>query len=357
MKNSFALSLFNRFGLFYGMIGSDLILHFEDDSICDFLSIKPVLRTVPLTVFFNEVIGLEDEILKVINGEKKEYSIRRINRSSEFDIFFNLYFLSHSYKDFPAIVVVRNVTNEMLFYHSLQQSRNEIQLLQHELLDRNRDLDRINRELEEKVEIRTKQYHESSDLAKRLFIQTVNSLTYALELRDPYTTGHQQRVAILASAIAANIGLDEDTVEGIRIAGLLHDIGKIYVPSEFLTKPGILPEEEYNVIKTHPLRGFEILKEIEFPWPVAACVIQHHEKINGSGYPFGLEGEHIMLEAKILCVADVVEAMGTNRPYRISPGINEALQEIGMYRGIKYDSSVVDACIDLFKNKNFRWRE
>lgn len=357
MINDFFLSLFNRFGLYYCMIDSDLVLHFENDSICEFLSVKPFLKKAKLTDFFNEVIGQEEEIRKIISGEKHEFSIRRINRSGEHEIFFNLYFLKHKYKEYPAIAVIRNITNELLFYHSLQQSRNEIQLLQNELIEKNRDLDRINRELEEKVAVRTKQYMESSDLAKRLFLQTVNSLTYALELRDPYTSGHQQRVAILASAIAANMGLDEDTVEGIRIAGLLHDIGKIYVPSEFLTKPGILPEEEYNVIKTHPLRGFEILKEIEFPWPVASFVLQHHEKINGSGYPFGLEGEEIRLESKILCVADVVEAMGTNRPYRISPGISEALKEIGKNRGIKYEPVVVDSCCDLFRNKYFRWDE
>ena len=355
MNNSFALSLFNRFGLYYGMIDSELVLHFENDSICDFLSVKPSLRDVYLTDFFNEAIGLEPEIMKVIKGEKKEFSIRRINRSSEFDIFFNLYFLSHSYRGFPAIVVIRNVTNETLFYHSLQQSRNEIQLLQHELIDKNRDLDMINRELEEKVAIRTKQFNESSDLAKRLFLQTVNSLTYALELRDPYTSGHQQRVAKLASAIAANMGLDEHTVEGIRVAGLLHDIGKIYVPSEFLTKPGELPEEELNVIRTHPRRGFDILRDIEFPWPVASIVLQHHEKIDGSGYPFALEGDEIRLEAKILCVADVVEAMGTNRPYRISPGLDSALEEIKKYRGVKYEPGVVDSCIELFIGKKFNW--
>lgn len=355
MKNNFFLSLFNRFGLYYGMIDTDLVLHFESDAVSEFLSVKPSLRTVYLTDFFNEAIGLEDEVRKIINGEKTEFSIRRINRSSEFEIFFNLYFLNHKYKGYPAIVVIRNVTNEMLFYHSLQQSRNEIQLLQNELIEKNRDLDRINRELEEKVIIRTKQYQDSSDLAKRLFLQTVNSLTYALELRDPYTSGHQQRVAILASAIASNMGLDENTVEGIRVAGLLHDIGKIYVPSEFLTKPGILPEEEYNIIKTHPRRGFDILKDIEFPWPVASFVLQHHEKINGSGYPFALEGEEIRLEAKILCVADVVEAMGTNRPYRISPGIEKALEEIQKFSGIKYESSVVGSCIDLFKEKKFKW--
>jgi len=355
MNDEFFLPLFKRFGLYYAMIDSDLLLHFENDAMCEFLSVKPCLKQVHISDVFSEVIGLEDEIRTVVKGEKNEFSIRRINRSCSQEIFFNLYILNHSYKGYQAIVVVRDITNELLVYHSLQQSRNEIQLLQNELIEKNRDLDRINRDLEEKVELRTKQYHESSDLAKRLFIQTVNSLTYALELRDPYTTGHQQRVAILASAIAAHMGLDEDTVEGIRIAGLLHDIGKIYVPSEFLTKPGILPEEEYNVIKTHPLRGFEILKEIEFPWPVASFVLQHHEKINGSGYPYGLENNEIRLEAKILCVADVVEAMGTNRPYRISPGIKEALREIGRHRGIRYDPAVVDSCCDLFRNKNFSW--
>jgi len=355
MNDEFFLPLFKRFGLYYAMIDSDLLLHFENDAMCEFLSVKPCLKQVHISDVFSEVIGLEDEIRTVVKGEKNEFSIRRINRSCSQEIFFNLYILNHSYKGYQAIVVVRDITNELLVYHSLQQSRNEIQLLQNELIEKNRDLDRINRELEEKVELRTKQYHESSDLAKRLFIQTVNSLTYALELRDPYTTGHQQRVAILASAIAAHMGLDEDTVEGIRIAGLLHDIGKIYVPSEFLTKPGFLPEEEYNVIKTHPLRGFEILKDIEFPWPVAASVIQHHEKIDGSGYPFGLENDQIMIDAKILCVADVVEAMGTNRPYRISPGINEALHEIVRFRGIKYDPEVVDSCCDLFRNRNFSW--
>lgn len=357
MNDDFFLPLFNRFGLHYGMIDSELVLHFENDSICEFLSVSPCMKQVNLTDFLNEVIGQENEIRKVISGEKKEFSIRGINRSSDREIFFNLYFINHNYNGYPAVVVIRNITSELLFYHSLQQSRNEIQLLQDELLEKNRELDRINRELEEKVAERTKQYQESSDLAKRLFLQTVNSLTYALEMRDPYTSGHQRRVAILASAIAANMGLDEDTVEGIRIAGLLHDIGKIYVPSEFLTKPGTLPEEEYNVIKTHPLRGFEILKEIEFPWPVASFVLQHHEKINGSGYPYSLEGEEIRIESKILCVADVVEAMGTNRPYRISPGVSEALKEIGKYRGIKYEPSVVDSCCDLFRNKNFRWDE
>lgn len=357
MSNSFDFSLFDRFGFYYGMLDSDLIIHFEDDAVCDFLFVKPAVLNVHLTDFFDETIGLEHEVRKVISGEKQEFSIRNINRVSDFEIFFNLYFINRNYKGYPVIVVIKNVTNEVLFYHSLQQSRNEIQLLQHKLIDKNYELDRINRELEAKVSERTKLYQDSSNLAQRLFLQTVNSLTRALELRDPYTSGHQQRVAKLASAIAANMGLDEHIIEGIRFAGLLHDIGKIYVPSEFLTKPGILPEEEFNVIKTHPLRGFEILKDIEFPWPVAAYVIQHHEKIDGSGYPFGLEKDEILLESKILCVADVVEAMSTNRPYRVSPGIQQAIDEITEFRGITYEPVVVDTCIDLFQNKNFTWDE
>lgn len=357
MNNRLDFPLIDRFGFYYAMIDSDLILHFENDAVYDFLSVKPAVLNIHITDLFNETIGVEHEIQKVITGEKQEFSIRNINRVNESEIFFNLYFLNRNYKDYPAIVVIKNVTNEVLFYHSLQQSRNEIQLLQHELIDKNKKLDRINTELEAKVSERTKQYQESSELAQRLLLQTVDALSCALELRDPYTTGHQQRVARLASAIAVNMGLDEHTVEGIRLAGLLHDIGKIYVPSEFLTKPGILPEEELNVIKTHPLRGFEILKDIEFPWPIAAYVIQHHEKIDGSGYPFGLEKDEILFESKILCVADVFDAMTTNRPYRISPGIQQAFEELREFKGIRYEPAIVDVCIDLFQNKNFTWDE
>ncbi len=357
MNNGFDFSLIDRFGFYYGMIDSDLILRFENDAIYDFLSVKPAGLNIHITDLFNETIGLEHEIKKVVTGEKQEFSIRNINRVNGSEIFFNLYFLKRKYQDYPAIVVIKNVTNEVLFYHSLQQSRNEIQLLQHELLDKNYRLDKINTELEAKVSERTKQYQESSDLAQRLLLQTVDALSCALELRDPYTSGHQQRVAKLATAIAVNMGYDEHTVEGIRLAGLLHDIGKIYVPSEFLTKPGILPEEELNIIKTHPLRGFEILKDIEFPWPIAAYVIQHHEKIDGSGYPFGLEKNEILFESKILCVADVVDAMTTNRPYRISPGIDQAFEELIKFKGIRYEPAIVDVCIDLFQNKNFTWDE
>jgi len=265
--------------------------------------------------------------------------------------------------------VIKDVTNETLFRQSLHQSSSEIALLQNKLIEKNRDLDETNKELiksrdemkvmnfelEETVQLRTMQFQEKSELSRRLFLQTVNSLMYALEMRDPYTAGHQQRVSKLACAIARKAGLADSAVEGIMVAAKLHDIGKIYVPSEFLTKPGKLPEEALMVIKTHPRIGFEILKDIEFPWPIASIVLQHHERNDGGGYPYGLEKDEIMLEAKILSVADVVEAMITNRPYRISPGVEKALEEITKFKGIKYESCVVDACLNLFQEDGFDW--
>ncbi len=369
MNNGFFLSLFNRFGLHYGFVNSNMIIHFDNDEVCTYLSLDNNIRNFKLEDLFNEIIGLENEIEMVLSGEKDEFCIMGINRYEEIGKIFNLYFIHHPHENYKAAAVLRDITDEALFRQSLQQSTNEIDLLQHELIEKNRDLDITNKELresrdemkilnfelEETVQLRTMQFKEKSELSKRLFLQTVNSLMYALELRDPYTAGHQQRVSKLATAIATKAGLDDTIIEGIMVAGKLHDIGKIYVPSEFLTKPGKLPEEALLVIKTHPRIGFEILKDIEFPWPIASIVLQHHERNDGGGYPYGLEREEIMLEAKILCVADVVEAMITNRPYRISPGVEEALGEIQKYRGIKYESCVVDACLSLFLEDGFDW--
>jgi putative nucleotidyltransferase with HDIG domain len=183
---------------------------------------------------------------------------------------------------------------------------------------------------------------------QRILNQTVGALATALEIRDPYTAGHQRRVSQLATAIAEEMGLSKDQIEGIVVAGTIHDIGKIYVPSEILTKPGKLSELEFTLVKTHCQAGYDIIKEIEFPWPVADIILQHHEKINGSGYPHGLTGPEILIEAKILMVADVVEAMASHRPYRPSLGIDAALEEIFRNKGILYDPEVVDACIRLF---------
>ena len=182
---------------------------------------------------------------------------------------------------------------------------------------------------------------------------TVNTLVSAIEIRDPYTAGHQRRVAQLASAIANEMGLPEEQIEGIRMAGLIHDIGKITVPAEVLSRPGPLSKLEYGLIKTHPQGGHDVLKTIEFPWPVAQIVLQHHERMDGSGYPQGLSGEDILPEARILAVADVVEAMDSNRPYRPPRELDKALEEISQNRGVLYDPEAVDACLKLFTKKGF----
>ncbi|MEW5706767.1 MAG: HD domain-containing phosphohydrolase [Actinomycetota bacterium] len=189
---------------------------------------------------------------------------------------------------------------------------------------------------------------------QRTFEGTVLALASTAEKRDPYTAGHQQRVAKLACSIAAEMGLEEDIIDGIRVASTLHDIGKLSIPSEILTKPRHLNDIEFSIIKTHSQEGFDILKAIDFPWPVADIIMQHHERMDGSGYPFGLSGNEILLEARILAVADVVEAMASHRPYRAALGIEEALNEILMHRGTLYDPQVVDACIALFKQRGFK---
>jgi PAS domain S-box-containing protein/putative nucleotidyltransferase with HDIG domain len=181
----------------------------------------------------------------------------------------------------------------------------------------------------------------------------VTALATAVEMRDPYTAGHQQNVDRLASAIAREMDLTEDRVEGISVAGSLHDIGKINVPAEILSLPGPLNDIQFQIVKSHPQVGFAILRGIEFPWPVALAVAQHHERLDGSGYPFGLLEPDIILEARILAVADVVEAMASHRPYRPALGVDQALEEISRNRGIFYDSNAVDACIRLFTEKGF----
>jgi PAS domain S-box-containing protein len=193
--------------------------------------------------------------------------------------------------------------------------------------------------------------------SRRILEETVIALAATAERRDPYTAGHQRRVALLACAIAKELGLNEDRIEGIRLAAIIHDVGKVYVPSEILSKPAKLTDIEFSIIKTHPQVGYDILKPVEFPWPVAIFVLQHHERINGSGYPSGISDEEILQEAKILAVADVVEAMASHRPYRAARGINEALNEIKKNKNILYDGRIVDACVRVFKKKHFKFEQ
>jgi len=186
---------------------------------------------------------------------------------------------------------------------------------------------------------------------------TINVIALTVEARDPFTSGHQRRVADLARAIATEMGLPKDSIEAIRSAAIIHDLGKINVPADILNKPSSLTEIEFNFIKVHPQVAYNILKDIEFPWPVAEIIYEHHERWNGSGYPRGLSGQNILLEARILAVADVVEAMVSHRPYRPPLGIDQALKELVENRGRLYDPEVVDACLLVFREKHFAFKQ
>jgi len=186
------------------------------------------------------------------------------------------------------------------------------------------------------------------DLLERTVQGAIQTLAFLAETRDPYTAGHQRRVTELAEALAGTMGVNGERRHLIHAAGTLHDLGKTAVPTEILTKPGRLTPAEFELIRVHPRTGFEILAGIEFPWPVADVVLQHHERIDGSGYPGGLAGSEIRLEARILAVADVVEAMSSHRPYRPALGLDQALDEIADNRGTLYDADVSDACREIF---------
>ncbi|MBU4580940.1 MAG: HD domain-containing protein [Proteobacteria bacterium] len=186
---------------------------------------------------------------------------------------------------------------------------------------------------------------------------TIQVMVSAVETRDPYTAGHQVRSANLARTMADEMGLPQEKIDGIRVAGSIHDIGKLSIPAEILSKPTKLSEIEFSLIKEHARQGYEILRNVESPWPLAEMVYQHHERMDGSGYPRGLKGEEILIEARILAVSDVVESMASHRPYRAGLGINAALEEIEKNRGTLYDEAVADACLRLFREKGYRFAE
>ena len=223
--------------------------------------------------------------------------------------------------------------------HLTQAIRRRTGVLQRSLTDR--------RETEEQLNLTLNNLRQAMGAA-------LNTLALTVESKDQYKTGHHRRVADLARTIATEMGLSRQIIDGIRMASSLHDIGKISVPAEILSKSFALSDAERHLIKMHPQSGYDILKQVEFPWPVAKIVWQHHERMDGSGYPLGLKGEEILLEARILAVADVVEAMASNRSYRTAPGLNKALEEIAAHRDVLYDPTVVDACLCIFKDKDFR---
>jgi len=199
-----------------------------------------------------------------------------------------------------------------------------------------------------------KRLQETLESLRKAVGATIQVMAATVETRDPYTAGHQIRSADLARAIAAEMGLSQDKIDAIRMAGSIHDIGKISTPAEILSKPTKLSDLEFSLIKEHARQGYEILKDVESPWPLAEIVRQHHERMDGSGYPRGLKGEEIMMEARIIAVADVVEAMASHRPYRAAIGLNAALEEIARNKGTLYDVDVAAACLRLFREKGYQ---
>lgn len=215
------------------------------------------------------------------------------------------------------------------------------------------ELTRLRNHLEDLVRERTDELRENEKKLRTSLLDFISAIGATVEIRDPYTAGHQRRVAQLAVEIATEMALSQDQIAGLHLASVVHDFGKIQVPAEILTKPGRLSDLEFGIIKLHPQTGYDILKGIAFPWPIAQTVLQHHERLDGSGYPHGLKGAEILLEARILAVADVVEAMVSHRPYRPGLGVDAALGEITRHRDVLYDAAVVDACLTLFRERDY----
>ncbi len=251
--------------------------------------------------------------------------------------------------------------NEELLFH-IKQSLSKTELLMenkhlNELIKKqNNELLELNKYLEKKIEektadlsAKTEELKYSYEKSQMILDGTVRAISKIIESRDPYTSGHQERVAKIACSIAQEMSLSKDQTEAIRIAATLHDIGKISVPSEILSKPGRLSDMEMGIIKTHSQAAYDILNTIIFPYPIAEIIWQHHERLDGSGYPRGLIGNSILLEARIIGIADVIEAMSSHRPYRPALTIEAALEEVVKYRGILYDAAAVEACQRIYK--------
>lgn len=219
---------------------------------------------------------------------------------------------------------------------------------------------RLQRDLQDIVEDRTRDLrtaleslNESQKKYTTVLEETILAISMTIEKRDPYTAGHQWRVSLMAVEIARELGMSSAAIEGLRLSAMVHDIGKIYVPVEILSRPGRLTELEFSMIKVHPQVGSDIMRQVHFPWPVADMILQHHERMDGSGYPCGLKGDEILLEARVIAVADVLEAMASHRPYRAALGLEVALAEIRRGAGSIYDKDVAAACLRLFEERGY----
>jgi HD-GYP domain-containing protein (c-di-GMP phosphodiesterase class II) len=252
-----------------------------------------------------------------------------------------------------VLAVARDVTARREAENVLQKLKNDLEVKTQE---QSTELAQLKEAFQVQVTMLTEEEQilkKSFGKLEKLLEETIGAITTIVQKKDPYTAGHQQRVSQLACAIGREMGLTGEQIRVIRIASLLHDLGKVFIPAEILAKPGKLNQVEFSMVKSHPDADYQILKSIDFSCPIAEIVHQHHERLDGSGYPSGLKGDAILLESKVIAVADVVEAMVSNRPYRPAPGVEAALKEIEDGKGRLYDSDAVDACIRLFREGRF----
>ena len=310
----------------------------------------------PFVSLFNEedqkIVG--DAFTKTLKGEGAQYELCFKNTG-----------ILCEYKNFPLrnekgqIIGITGIARDITSRKQIEEGLRVLnESLEKRVVEHTAKLVGINEELIEEINNRKRLEEEFKQSIKKLqksMRGIIQTLSVAIESKDSYSIGHQKRVAKLARCIAEEMGLPKDRIEGVSIAATLHDIGKISIPTEILNKSDQLSEDEFNMIKTHPRLGYDILNEIEFPHPVAQIVLQHHERLDGSGYPSGLSGKDILLEAKILGVADVIDAMLSPHLYRQALGLDKVLDEISRNRGILYDFNVVYACLVVFNEKGFKF--
>ncbi|KAF0158523.1 MAG: response regulator receiver, partial [Syntrophaceae bacterium] len=319
--------------------------------------IEAVVENVPLMIFLKEATALRFVILNRAGEELLGYDRRDLIGKNNLDLFpleQAVHFMAKDrevldgelgFLDIPEEPILtakkgqRHLHTRKVCIRGSDGTTKFLLGISEDITDRKRS--------EEKLQ-------DTLESLRKSFATIIQVMVAAVESRDPYTAGHQIRSADLARAIATEMGLHQDKIEGLRMAGSIHDIGKLSIPAEILSKPTKLTNLEFSLIKEHSRKGYEMLKDVESPWPLAEIVHQHHERMDGSGYPRNLKGDEILIEARILSVSDVVEAMASHRPYRPSLGIDEALGEIEKNRGIFYDDAVVDACLRLFREKGFK---